>query len=71
MSEPSVIVFPQVSEVAINTDCPTLARLKTEVCTNAELQAALVRVIELHNKLAADLDRLGHLRIPATYEFNM
>lgn len=37
---------------------PKLSQLKTEDLTKEQLQAALVQLIELHNQLTADLNRL-------------
>ena len=37
---------------------PTLKELKTRECTPAELQAALVKIIEMHNDTVADINAM-------------
>jgi hypothetical protein len=37
---------------------PTLKELKTRECTPAELQAALVKLIEMHNGTVADINAM-------------
>jgi hypothetical protein len=37
---------------------PSLEKLKTEQCSLEELQAAVVQIIELHNGLVSEIDRL-------------
>ena len=40
----------------MKTTAPSLEELKTRECTPAELQAALVKLIEMHNGTVADIN---------------
>jgi hypothetical protein len=48
---------------------PTLEELKTRECTPAELQAALVKLIDMHNGTVADINKMiGDGRIRSKQE---
>ena len=46
------------SETPTATIAPTLSELKTRECTLPELQAALVKLTEMHNAMCAEFGRM-------------
>ena len=51
--------FTMTTPTSDNVKAPSLAELQTRPCSQEELQAALVQLIEVHNKLNARINELS------------
>lgn len=53
-----LLEIPEESAKPPSINAPTLTELKTRVCSPEELQAALVKIIELHNQMEANINQM-------------